>query len=138
MPATTIASSGVPARSDVRIDAFGPRVMLAAIAQRRAGVAHEPEGLRVVRPDLPGVHVDLDHLLLGPRGGEGQAAADDEDHVGRLEVAPEGALSPERRAEREVARVADRALALGRLDDARLEVLGHGGEHVVAAGEVDA
>src|SRR3989441_12153992 len=148
MPAMTIASSGAPARSDLRIDVFGSWDMLAAISarsasrsalrERRAGVADEAEGLLVVSPDLLAVHVELDHLLLGLRRREGQAAADDEDRVGRFEVPPERALRPERRAEREVARVAERALALGRLDDACLEVFGHGGEHVVAAGEVDA
>jgi len=109
-----------------------------ALRERRAGVAREREGLRVVTPDLPGIHVDLDHLLLGLRRGERQAAADDEDHVSRFEVPPERALRPEPGPEREVARVADRALALRRLDDARLEVLGRGGERVMAAGEVDA
>src|SRR6266566_1630979 len=140
MPATTIASSGAPPRSDLRMDAFGSWVMLAAqrlplglarasrrraraealqqVLERRAGVAREREGLRVVTPDLPGIHVDLDHLLLGLRRGEGQAAADDEDHVSRFEVPPERALRPEPGPEREVARVADRALALRRLDDA--------------------
>src|SRR2546430_5499022 len=36
MPATTIASSGAPPRSDLRMDAFGSWVMLAAISARSA------------------------------------------------------------------------------------------------------
>src|SRR5881409_2439205 len=121
MPATTIASSGAPARSDLRIDVFGSWDMLAAISARSAsrsalresrggaaarrrssssaGVADEAEGLLVVSPDLLAVHVELDHLLLGLRRREGQAAADDEDRVGRFEVPPERVLWPERRAE---------------------------------------
>src|SRR5437762_39474 len=51
MPATTIASSGVPARSDVRIDAFGSRVMLAAISARSASrsALREPRGGALAR-----------------------------------------------------------------------------------------
>jgi len=83
-------------------------------------VAHEPERQAVAAADLVGIDVDLDHLLIRREPRHGESRADSQDHVCLIDVRAQGALGPERRAERQVAVVADGALPLGRLDDAGL------------------
>ena len=63
--------------------------------------------------------------------------ADGEDDVGDVEIATQGTLGEEPGAQREIAGVADGALALGRFDDAGLEKLGDSGERLVSAREMD-
>ena len=91
----------------------------------------------MVAADLLGVHVDLDHLLRGLEGHRRETRADREDDVGPVEMEADRGAGPERRAEREVARVADGALALGGHDDGGLEVLRDGMERLVGAREID-
>ena len=106
--------------------------------ERGLRVAHEPRSLLVIAPDLVDVGVDLDHLLIGREHRQHAPAADREDDVGRVEVPTQRALREEAGAEREIAGVADRALAFRGLDDAGLEVLGDGGERRVRAREIHA
>ena len=108
-----MASSGMPARRLRRIAAGGSASCATAataarmrsrsalregrgasagepLEQRLEGrprVTDEPDRLRVVPADLLGVDVDLDHLLRRLERGDGQARADGEDHVRRVEIA---------------------------------------------------
>ncbi len=107
-----------------------PQVLEQAL-KRGPRIASEPERLRVVAAELIGVDVDLHDLLLGPGRREREARPDGEDDVGREQMAPERALPGEGRAERDLALVAHRALAFGALDDAGLEIVGHGGDRLV-------
>ncbi len=76
---------------------------------------------------VPGLKVD-----------QGQARAHREHHVRLVHVVAERRVAPVGGAERERVVVAHRALALGGLGHAGLQVLGHRGERVVRAGEMDA
>jgi hypothetical protein len=103
-----------------------------------SSVADEPGRRLVVPPDFVGIGVDLDHLLVRPEHRGGAPAPDRQHHVGRVEIAPQRARREEPGAEREIARVADRALALGRLDDTGLQVFGERGERRVSVREMHA
>ena len=92
----------------------------------------------MIAPDLVGIDVDLDHLLLGLEPRQRAARANGQDDVRLLEVFLEEALGIDGRAEREVVVIADGALAFGRLDDARLQILGDVGDRLMSAGAVDA
>ena len=67
-----------------------------------------------------------------------QPRADGEDDVRPVQMEADRGAGPERGAQREVARVAQRPLALGGHDDGGLQVLGDGAEGIVGAPEVDA
>ena len=164
MPAMKMASSGVPARSAFKIDVCGSCVAMvatlarsasrSAFSEARGGPAArsrsssassvalasptQPGGVRVIAADLLGVHVEMDDALARLERHQREATPHGQDHVGGVEVPVQRRLAPEGGAEGEVARVAHRALALGRLDDARLQVLGDGGQRGIGAREMDA
>ncbi len=105
-------SSGVPARSAFRIDVCGSCVAMVATLARSAsrsaesearggpaarsrsserperglGVAHQAGGVRVIAPDLLGVHVEMDDALARLERHQREATPHGEDDVGRVEV----------------------------------------------------
>ena len=106
--------------------------------ERGLGVAQQAGGVRVIASDLLWVHVELDDALARLERHQREATPDGQDHVGGVEVPVQRRLAPEGGAEGEVVRIAHRALALGRLDDARLQVFGDGGQRGIGAREMDA
>ena len=92
----------------------------------------------MIAAELVGIDVDLDELLVLAEAGHRHATGHHEHHVGRAHVTPQRTLGRERGAEREIAGVADRALALGALNDAGLEIVGDRGEGLVSARGMDA
>jgi hypothetical protein len=96
------------------------------LLQRGPRRPDQTAGPGMVAADLLRVHVDLDDLLRGLEWHRRQARADREDDVGAVEVEANGGAGPERGAERQVAGIADGALALRGHDDRGLEVLRDG------------
>src|SRR5439155_5143058 len=86
--------------------------------------ANEAGGVLVVAADLAAVDIELDHLHLSREGSGREPRADGEHEIARLDVLPEPALRPDAGAERQIAVIADGALALGRHRDRRLQMLG--------------
>ena len=106
--------------------------------ERGPRVAQEAVRRRVIPADLVRIHVDLDHLLRRLKRHHRHPRAHRQQDIGPVEVLPDRRARPEGGAQRQVARIAERALALGGHDDGRLEVLGDRAERVVGAREVDA
>jgi hypothetical protein len=106
--------------------------------QRGPRVADEAERVRVIAPDLPLVRVDLDDARPRLERHHGQPRPHREHHVRLVHVMAQRRVAPVGGAERERVVVADRALALGGLGHAGLQVLGDRGERVVRAGEMHA
>ena len=93
-----------------------------------AGVADEAEGLPVIAPDLVGIDVDVDDLLLGLGHGERETGPHGQDDVGLQQVIAHRGLRPHGGAQRQLGVLVDGALALRARDHAGLEVLGERGE----------